>query len=64
MKMAPIPPNFMRIIPLLTENLEKLVLIFIRFRFDPLITKQALKNLQTVGTLVAYFFLNKKGGQI
>ncbi len=31
MKMAPIPPN--------------LVLIFMRFRFDPLITKQALRAM-------------------
>ena len=32
--------------PTINKNLRKLVLIFMRFRFDPLIFKQALKNDQ------------------
>jgi len=43
MKMDPIPSNFRPIVRLLTKNLRKLVLILMRFRFDPLIFKQALR---------------------
>ena len=69
MKMAPIPSNFRPIIRLLTENLRKLVLILMRFRFDPLVFKQALRHVNNwtvigaVSTLLAliwsiyiYFF--------
>ena len=38
------PSNFRPIVRLLTENLRKLVLILIRFRFDPLIFKQPLNT--------------------
>ena len=44
MRMAPIPSNFRPIVRLLTENLRKLVLILMVFRFDSLIFTQALNS--------------------